>query len=95
VDRGVLVPSTPLVAMAILDAIRDDEGTRATARNLVHDDPAILGRYLGRIVADAGRYRRTMGLDLTVAGKRRGATMYQVRLVAECEDARQGFSEIG
>ena len=93
VDRGVLVQSTPLVAMAILDAIRDDEGTRATARNLVHDDPAILGRYLGRIVADAGRYRRTMGLDLAIAGKRRGATMYQLRLVAECEDARQGISE--
>jgi len=95
VDRGLVVSSTPLVAMAILDAMREDDGIRQTARNLVHDDPAILGRYLGRIVADAARYRRTMGLDLTVAGKRRGATMYQVRLVPECEDARQGFSEIG
>ena len=95
VDRGLVVSSTPLVAMAILDAMREDDGIRQTARNLVHDDPAILGRYLGRIVADSARYRRTMGLDLTVAGKRRGATMYQVRLVPECEDARQGFSEIG
>lgn len=89
-DRGILPASTPLVSMAILDAMREDEGTRATARNLVHDDPAILGRYLGRILADADRYKRNMGLEIEAAGKRRGATMYQLRLVAECEDARQG-----
>jgi hypothetical protein len=91
-DRNVLPASTPLVAMSILDAMREDEGTKATARNLVHDDPAILGRYLGRIVADAGRYRQTMGLDITNVGKRRGALLYQLKLVAECEDARQAVS---
>jgi hypothetical protein len=90
IECNVIPAATPLVSMAILDAMREDEGTRATARNLVHDDPAVLGRYLGRIVSDAGRYMRTMGLDLITAGKRRGATMYQVKLVAEgSEAARQ------
>jgi hypothetical protein len=89
-DRRVIPSMEPLAAMAILDAVREDEGSRATARNLVHDDPAILGRYLGRILADADRYKRSMGLEIATAGKRRGAIMYQLRLVAECEDARQG-----
>jgi hypothetical protein len=90
IDRNIIPTSTPLVAMAILDAMREDESTRATARNLVHDDPAVLGRYLGRIVADAQRYKRNMGLDLTTAGKRRGAVMYQLRLIPEnSEEVRQ------
>ena len=91
IDRNVIPTATPLVAMAILDAMREDEGTRATAKNLVHDDPAIFGRYLGRILSDADRYKRNMGLEITTAGKRRGAIMYQFKLVAECEDARQGI----
>jgi hypothetical protein len=89
-DRNIIAGSMPLIAMSILDSMREDDGIRATARNLVHDDPAILGRYLGRILTDAERYKRSMGLEISTAGKRRGAMMYQFRLVAECEDARQG-----
>ena len=82
-DRNTVPDGVPLVSMALLDALREDEGARATARQLVHDDPAILGRYMGRLLADADRYRREMGLDIASAGKRRGALMYQLRLRAE------------
>jgi len=79
-ESRALLSHTPLVAMAILNAIQEHEGIRSTARNLIHDDPAILGRYLNRIATDGARYRALMGLDVAVAGKHRGANMYSMRL---------------
>jgi len=79
-ESRALLSHTPLVAMAILNAIQEHEGIRSTARNLIHDDPAILGRYLNRIAIDGARYRSLMGLDVTVDGKHRGANMYNMRL---------------
>ena len=89
-ERRAIPAMDSLAAMSILDCMREDEGIRATARNLLHDDPAILGRYLGRIVSDSVRYERQMGLYISQAGRRRGGNLYQLRLGVESEAARQG-----
>jgi len=87
-ERRTIPQGEALTSMSILDAMREDEGIRATARNLIHDDPAVLGRYLGRIMADVERYQRQMGLYISQAGRHRGGNLYQLRLGIECEDAR-------
>jgi hypothetical protein len=44
---------------------------------LLHDDPALLGRYLGRLIAEPKRLENR-GLTIQRDGKRREAWIYTV-----------------
>lgn len=72
-DAGQLRPLYNKTAQEILEELNGIESIRGQLRNLLHDDPALLGRYLGRIIADPNR-ALAAGLTASKGGevKKRG-----------------------
>jgi hypothetical protein len=54
-ESGQLRPIHNKPAQEILEELNGIEAIRGQLRNLLHDDVALLGRYLGRIIADPNR----------------------------------------
>jgi len=79
-ERGILRNHGNITSRMILDDLRNDEGTQYQARNLLHDDPALLGRYLGRIHDDSRRYQTQMGLFITRHSGPRDVVEWQFQL---------------
>jgi len=79
-ERGILRNHGHITSRMILDDLRNDEGTQYQARNLLHDDPALLGRYLGRIHDDSRRYQTQMGLIVTRHTGKRNVVEWQLQL---------------
>jgi hypothetical protein len=79
-ERGILRNHGHITSRMILDDLRNDEGTQHQARNLLHDDPALLGRYLGRIHDDSKRYQTQMGLLITRHSGPRDVVEWQLHL---------------
>jgi len=80
--QNLIVQGLDLTSMSVLESIRADDNMRSVSKNLFHDDQALLGRYIGRIMADADRYERLMGLQIELTGKPRGSNTYRFRLKA-------------
>jgi hypothetical protein len=74
-DAGNLNAIRGKTAQEILEILSNIEAIRAQVRNLVHDDPALLGRYLGRIVADPNR-AKAAGLIASRTGQQRNVGIY-------------------
>lgn len=77
---GTLSKTAKLGAMALLEIFRVDEGTRIQARNLLHDKPALLGRYLGRLINASARYQEEFGLRIELSGSKNNAAIYKLTL---------------
>lgn len=54
-ESGQLRPIHNKAAQEILEELNSIEAIRGQLRNLLHDDVALLGRYLGRIISDPNR----------------------------------------
>jgi len=78
--RGMLRNQGKMTSRMVLDDLRDDEGMEAQSRGLFHGDPMLLGKYLGRIVADQGRYIREMGLYVDRSTAVRGVVEWKIEL---------------
>jgi hypothetical protein len=74
-DADTLKPIRGRTAQEILEILSNIEAIRAQVRNLVHDDPALLGRYLGRIVSDPNR-AKAAGLTAIRTGSARNVGIY-------------------
>lgn len=77
-ESDQLRPLYDKTAQEILEALNAIDAIRWQVKNLLHDDPALLGRYLGRLIGDA-RKLEGIGLDLTRAGMRRNGWAYSAR----------------
>jgi hypothetical protein len=75
---GVISKQLKLGAMGILDALRASEDTKWQARNLTHDDPAILGRYLARMTKVPADQQ--FGIAVELSGKRHNSIIYKISL---------------
>jgi hypothetical protein len=80
-ERGNLRNHSNMTSRMILDDLRGDETTKFQANQLLHDDPGLLGRYLGRINNDARRYERDMGLKIERHPGKRGIVEWEIKLV--------------
>lgn len=76
-DSGQLATVRNKTAQELLQHLSGVETIRGQLRNLLHDDPALLGKYLGRLVATPGRLAQ-MGLGLTRGGLRHKVWAYDI-----------------
>jgi|688.fasta_scaffold51938_6 hypothetical protein len=64
-------------AQELLEHLCNIEPVKWQVKSLLHDDPALLGRYLGRLIAEPKRLENR-GLTIQRDGKRREAWIYTV-----------------
>lgn len=64
-------------AQELLEHLCNIEPVKWQVKSLLHDDPALLGRYLGRLIAEPKRLE-SRGLTITREGKRREAWIYTI-----------------
>lgn len=76
-DTGQFATQHNKTAQEILEHLEGIESVKFQVGSLLHHDPALLGRYLGRLVGDAPRLKM-MGLTLERTGRRRESWMYTV-----------------
>jgi hypothetical protein len=76
-DSGQLNTIRNKTAQEILQNLSNVESIRGQLRNLLHDDPMLLGKYLGRLVATPARLAQ-MGLGLTRGGLRHKLWSYDI-----------------
>lgn len=72
-----LKPQRNKTAQDLLEHLTGIESIRPQLRNLVHDDPALLGKYLSRLVATPGRLEQ-IGLNVTRGGLRHKVWCYDI-----------------
>lgn len=80
-EQGKLRNHGHMTARMVIEDLRDDDDTKYQAQNLLHDDPSLLGRYLGRINDEARRYQTEMGLEIIKHNGKRGVSVWQLRLI--------------
>lgn len=76
-DTDQLQTQRNKTAQELLEHLCNIEPVKWQVKNLLHDDPALLGRYLGRLIAEPKRLE-SRGLTITREGKRREAWIYTV-----------------
>jgi hypothetical protein len=76
-DSGQLNAIRNKTAQEILQHLSGVESVRGQLRNLLHDDPALLGKYLGRLVATPSRLAQ-IGLNVTRGGLRHKVWGYDI-----------------
>jgi len=76
-DSGQLNTIRNKTAQDILQHLLGVESVRGQLRNLLHDDPALLGKYLGRLVATPSRLAQ-IGLNVTRGGLRHKVWGYDI-----------------
>ena len=72
-----LKPQRNKTAQDLLEHLNGIESIRPQLRNLVHDDPSLLGKYLSRLVATPGRLEQ-IGLNVTRGGLRHKVWAYDI-----------------
>jgi hypothetical protein len=80
-EQGKLRNHGHMTARMIIEDLREDDDTKYQSSNLLHDDPSLLGRYLGRINDEARRYHTEMGLEIIRHNGKRGVVEWQLRLI--------------
>lgn len=75
------LPATARTAHEWLDLLMTIEGSDRQVRELVHDDPMLLGRYLGRLASNSKAHG--VGLTVTRRGAARNGALWEISTPAQ------------
>ena len=79
-EMGILRNHGAMRASSILEDLRKNDTLQPLAKNILHDDAAILSRYLGRIANDSNRYETEMGLRVAKGRVTRPICEWEIEL---------------